>query len=110
VTNIRMIHDLKDPDDPQGRSYKEVNAATAHAIPIGTLIEIDVPDFKTHGVRLFVVHHTRDCDMTPLYNLCHDPNDTEVERPGFRNPAWTGGYSEDSLKVIREPKEEGSQR
>lgn len=57
------ISDLRDPADPQGRSYREVNAAKIHKYPLGALVELD------HGVRLWVVHHARDCDQTPLYCL-----------------------------------------
>ena len=88
------IADLTDPNDPAGRSYREVNAANAHAIPIGALVEIET------GARLFVVAHNRDCDQTPLYALAADPNDTEVERQGFANHTWLHGYSEECLTVL----------
>lgn len=55
-------------------------------------------------MRLFVVHHSRDCDQTPLYCLGPDPNDTVQEDPRFINRKWINGYSEDCLKVIRGPK------
>lgn len=89
------ISDLRDPNDPQGRSYREVNAAKTHNYPIGSLVEFD------HGVRLWVVHHARDCDQTPLYCLCADPNDTEIEREGFYNAKWVTGISEQFLTFIR---------
>ena len=92
--DIINIADIKDPNDPQGRSYREVNNAKEHNIPIGVLVELE------DGVRLWVVQHGRDCDGTPLYELSADKDDTTPERVGFRNRGWTGGYSEDSLKVI----------
>ena len=58
------IADLRDPDDPQGRSYRQVNADRTHGIPVGALVEI-----IDTGVRMFVVWHGRDCDQTPLYWL-----------------------------------------
>ena len=92
--NMINIADLKDPACHEGRTYREVNFAKKHAIPIGTLVELD------DGVRLWVVHHGRDCDGTPLYDLCADKDDTIKECEGFINRKWVGGYSEDSLKVI----------
>jgi hypothetical protein len=100
------IHDLKDPDDPLGRTYKEANAARTHAIAIGSLVEIvSDPEWPSSadGVRLYVVSHGRDCDMTPLYYLSADREDTTQEREGWKNRGWVGGYSESSLAVIRAP-------
>jgi hypothetical protein len=54
-----ILYDLVDPNDPAGRSYRQINATKTHAIPLGALVEVD------SGVRLFVVLQTRDCDMTP---------------------------------------------
>jgi hypothetical protein len=104
---MMFIHDLVDRTDPQGRTYRQVNAEKQHQIPIGALVEIVSPDTEypndSEGVRLFVVKHSRDCDQTPLYCLCHDPDDTIVEQEGFGNRKWVMGYSEESLKVIRLP-------
>ena len=101
------IADLLDPDDPQGRSYRQVNAEKQHQIPIGALVEIvsvdENDDHESNGVRLFVVFHGRDCDQTPLYSLCHDPKDTIAERQDFYNRTWINGYGEESLEVIRLP-------
>jgi hypothetical protein len=103
---IVNIADLKDPADPLGRSYREVNRARAHAIPVGALVEIrsdpECPSAMA-GVRLFVVMHSRDCDGTPLYELCADPRDTVQANPRLRNARWYGGYGEESLTVIRTP-------
>jgi len=88
------VADLRDPEDPDGRSYRQVNAATQHSIPIGTLVELK------DGVRLWVVAHNRDCDSTPLYALCADKEDTVARVPGFANPHWHHGYPESALKVV----------
>jgi hypothetical protein len=98
-----MLSDCVDPSDPQGRTYREINAAKTHGIPIGALVEIGHLDYPSpmDGARLFVVAHNRDCDGTPLYALCADPEDTIVQRKGFANDKWHHGYSEDSLTVIR---------
>jgi hypothetical protein len=88
------VADTQDPNDDQGRSYREVNNSKSHIIPVGSLVEID------DGVRLFVVHNGRDCDGTPLYWLSIDKNDTVKLRDGFINPGWDGGYIGESLTVV----------
>jgi hypothetical protein len=101
--NIINVADIVDSTDPQGRTVREVNRAKTHAIPIGALVEVGddrYPD-PSDGIRLWVVHHSRDCDQTPLYELAPDRDDTVKINPRFRNPKWVGGYSEDGLKVIR---------
>jgi len=98
MISILTLHNLVDPDDSQGRTYKEVNMAKEHSYPIGTLVELE------DGVRLWVVFHTRDCDGTPLYELSIKKNDTKEENPGFRNHSWSGGYPEESLKPIKHRK------
>jgi hypothetical protein len=89
--DIRMITiinvaDLQDPNDPQGRSYRQVNAARTHAIPLGTLVEIE------SGERLYVKWHGRDCDQTPLYSL--GLADEEQKH------RWDHGHAEESLTVV----------
>ena len=88
------IADLKDPNDPEGRTYREVNNATKHSFDVGQLVEID------HGVRLFVAKQTRDCDGTPLYCLTPRKNDYNQERERFANSNWTNGWPEDSMKAV----------
>ena len=82
------VADLKDPNDPQGRSYREVNREHRHNIPVGILVELK------NGVRAFVVKHTRDCDQTPLYSLAIDPD------PEQHKFSMCHGYDEESLKQI----------
>ncbi len=67
---------------------------TPHAIPIGTLVEIDT------GARLFVVYQGRDCDQTPLYWLSPKVDDTERSDNRFANPLWIGGYPEHSFTIV----------
>lgn len=95
--NIKVINvaDLKDPNDPDGRTYREVNLSLEHSIPIGSLVELD------DGVRLWVVYHSRDCDGTPLYELSPEKDDTYLDRSGFKNRKWFGGFCYESLKVIK---------
>jgi hypothetical protein len=64
-----IIYNLVDTNDPQGRTIKEVNLDETHAIPIGTLVEIDLDYNESHGVRAFIIAHTRDCDGSPLYSI-----------------------------------------
>lgn len=85
--DIINVADLVDPDDPQGRTYRQVNAAKTHGIPLGALVQLK------SGARLFVVLHGRDCDRTPLYCLATDPDEEDKYR-------WLGGYSEGSLTVV----------
>lgn len=94
MKSIIFVHDFTDPDDPQGRTYKQINASKQHNIPIGALVELD------SGARLFVVHHGRDYDMTPLYYMSYDSTDIEQRRKDFKNPGWTGGWPEDALSVV----------
>lgn len=84
------IADLEDPSDTLGRTYREINAAKSHQIPIGSLVEE-----KDTGVRLFVSGHTRDCDQTPLYSLSAYQDAHEQER----YPVYHG-YSENSLSCV----------
>lgn len=85
MVEIVNVADLRDPQNPQGRSYREVNASLAHAIPLGTLVELE------GGERLRVMKHTRDCDQTPLYSLgVSDSNDW----------TWSHGYCDHSLTVV----------
>ncbi len=80
---FQNIADLKDPNDNQGRSYREVNNATKHSFNIGDLVELET------GERLFICKLTRDCDGTPLYNLGINGIDATIN-----------GYSEDCLKLF----------
>ena len=93
------VADLRDPADPQGRSYRQVNAEKTHGVALGALVELE------SGVRLFVVKLGRDCDETPLYWLAPEmpePTD-EAEEPAYHRHTmtkWVGGYGEESLTVI----------
>ena len=59
---LLMIHDMVDPNDESGRTYKEVNDAKKHKYQIGDIVEYN-------GCRAIVDKITRDCDGTPLYSL-----------------------------------------
>lgn len=72
-----------------------------HNIPLGTLVGTD------EGMRLFVVHHSRDCDDTPLYNLCHDRTRTYYDGGGHFDRSWSNGWGESSLKIVQQNKESG---
>lgn len=106
----RSMYRPTDPDSPfiniadlvneeTGKTYREENAEKIHNIPIGALVEVRQMG-NSDGARLFVVSHERDCDMTPLYSLAIDPDDTEIVNPGFGNRKWNMGYPECCLIVI----------
>ncbi len=84
------VADLPNPEN-KGKTWRESNAELEHSYPVGTLVELE------NGARLFVVHHSRDCDQTPLYCLSHDKDDTEQAHQGFGNRGWTCGYAEEFL-------------
>jgi hypothetical protein len=91
---IVNVADLEDPNDPDGRSYRDVNAEKVHEIPLGTFVELQ------DGCRAWVVSLGRDCDQTPLYWLSLDKDDTRQILPKMSNPGWNGGYSADSLQIL----------
>lgn len=80
---IHNIADLKDPNDKQGRSYREVNNAKVHLFQVGDLVEVD------SGIRLYITKLTRDCDGTPLYSLGN-----------MDGESFTFGYSDACLTKI----------
>ena len=61
------VADLKDPDDKQGRTYREVNNSTGHTLNIGDHVRYTKADgCQFYGV---IVSLDRDCDGTPLYSI-----------------------------------------
>lgn len=107
---LMTVHNMLNPKT--GKTWKEENLEKQHTIPIGTLVEVNISYSNSHGLRLFVGKHVRDCDGTPLYSLCmHDPiNDhtaETLEELGVNeqviNLLFDGGYSDESLIVIRGP-------
>jgi hypothetical protein len=88
------IADLTDPNDPNERSYREINNAKKHKFRVGQLVEIE------HGVRLFVARQTRDCDGTPLYSLTPKKDDHIQTREGFGNSNWVNNWPENSMKAL----------
>jgi len=77
---VQSIADLPDPNDPKGRTYREINNAMPHNLKCGDLVEFE------NGARLFITRLTRDCDGTPLYCLGLNKGHTVVR-----------GYPEDAL-------------
>lgn len=86
------VADLKDPNDPQGRSYREVNRDKQHQFKVGQLVEL-----RESGVRLFVAKLTRDCDETPLYSLTPEIDDEGSELNMMK---WIHGYCDESLEAV----------
>lgn len=85
------IADLKDPNDPQGRTYREVNNARKHIFEVGELVEIE------GGCRLFIAKQTRDCDGEPLYSLTYEIKDDELP---YNQIYWVHGFGEDGMKHV----------
>ena len=95
MKKLLSVADLKDPNDANGRSYREINNAKIHRFKVGELVEID------HGVRVFIALQTRDCDGTPLYCLTPKKDDYALITKGFPNHNWLKGWSEDSMKRVK---------
>lgn len=105
---FQVIHDLVNPET--GKTYREENLEKHHNFPVGALVEFTISsdpfaEHDTDGARLFVVHHSRDCDGTPLYCLSASRDDTKQERSGFANHSWVNGIPEDILALVCAPKE-----
>jgi hypothetical protein len=100
--------------EPNGKTIRENNLETRHAIPLGTLVETQVDTYYGQGAsikgvaRMFVCKHSRDCDGTTLYSLTPhygwytnlDFNSSQVRDAICR---VENGYAEDSLKVVTDP-------
>lgn len=80
------IADFKDPNDDEGRSYREVNNSKNHRFTVGQLVELE------SGARLFVAKQTRDCDGSLMYSLT-----PELDSDKYN---WVHGYGEDSLYEV----------
>lgn len=80
---------LRNMLEANGRTIKQNNMERTHGVPLGCLVELE------EGLRLYVVHHGRDCDGTLLYWL--------GMRRGDEREDWDqklGGYSEDDLTIV----------
>ena len=77
--------------EKNGKTVRENNLEKLHKFPIGTLVEYNTEDKETEfeGIRLYVTHHTRDCDGSPLYSL--------GSKDGY---ASEYGFDEDGLKEV----------
>lgn len=64
---------VSDIVEANGKTIRQNNLEEQHNLPLGTLVEIDADYLDVHGIRLFVVNHSRDCDGTPLYDLSFNP-------------------------------------
>lgn len=109
-----VVHHIVGED---GLSDKERNLKNQHTIPLFSLVQIQDDGSEEFGLRLYVQGHSRDCDGTPLYNLTLDyrvvGKDLSFDSiKNIQNPLekyfatmdmgkYTGGYSADSLVVIK---------
>ncbi len=78
---------------------------TPHEIPLGTLVEVDIPYNPQHGIRGFVCEHTRDCDGEPMYAITLHPDLEQIEYIkaidyNLYRFAIQDGFVKSSLKII----------
>ena len=123
MTQVVFVSDIVNPQT--GLTIRQENERLTHKIPVGALVEVLKynTDTDTHeeafGLRLYVAEHTRDCDGTPLYTLsAQTQEEIDIARGVAKNstilnggmtlrgstlirPHLDGGYSEESLKVIK---------
>ena len=82
------------------------NLKLNHTIPIDTLVEVNLDYSQHHGVRGFVVEHTRDCDGEPLYAISLHPYKEACEIkhliPAVYRFMISDGWTADCFKIIRE--------
>lgn len=90
--------------EANGKTVRQNNEAIAHTIPLGTLVEVDLDYSDHHGIRMFVVMHTRDCDGSPLYALgsSNDPDSARYD-PRWIRQHIDDGFCDGCLKVIAPP-------
>lgn len=67
MSNEKVIVNVADLMEANGKTWRENNLAKEHKIGIGRLVEV-----ISSGLRLYVFGHGRDCDGTPLYHLTAD--------------------------------------
>lgn len=82
------------------------NMKKTHTIPIGTLVEVNLPSDEKHGVRVFVIEHTRDCDGSPLYAISLSSAEEladikELFGKNLYRFMISDGWSDECLMVIR---------
>jgi len=109
MSQIVNVADIK--DTKTGKTWREENGEKTHKIPLDALVEVIPWEHGTHnGVRGYVSGHGRDCDGTPLYSITMEKG-LRVDKYGpefihLIRAAFTGGFSEESLKVIMLPDEQ----
>jgi hypothetical protein len=68
--------------EENGKTIRQNNLEKKHQYPLGTLVKVEATIYSNIGAAkvdmkgeciLYVVHHTRDCDGTPLYCLSDIP-------------------------------------
>lgn len=120
------IQNVKDIVENNGKTIEQNNMEKGHNIPLGTLVEVKYDKWHGDGAcekihaRLWVVDHSRDCDGTPLYSLCHvkinniddkfqvlltdgDNGDQYALKDDIsRKMVWNihSGFAEDSLTIV----------
>ena len=107
MTQVILVSNIVEKN---GKTVRENNLELVHNIPLGTLVEVDCDYIESHGIRAFVVEHSRDCDGEPLYSLSLE-NDVEhlnwikEQNASVYRCMISGGFSDECLKIIRLPKD-----
>lgn len=113
MSHVIMMHDIVEAN---GKTIKENNLEKTHNIPVGALVELvgdpEHPAPAHDGIRAFVAIQSRDCDGTPLYWLTLRWQDIAWDNKwpeGYDRLRvhWTGGFSEESLRMLRQLPREG---
>lgn len=82
MVNISNVADLTNPSEPQGRTYRQVNAEKTPAIPIGTLVELET------GERLRKVDVDPDLVRITLLPLLRPLSAYESVNSNMRIQEW----------------------
>jgi len=109
MVKVQFMSDLIEEN---GNSVKQNNMELKHKIAINSLVEVNCECSNSHGLRLFVSAHTRDCDGTPLYSLSLEKTQETIrerEKDNVLNAYLKGlddgcrihGFDEDSLVLIK---------
>ena len=98
MENAVLVSDILGPE----------NMKKKHSIPLDTLVEVDCPCSDQHGIRAWVVEHTRDCDQTPLYAIGLQKSQELNAIKQFNHSLYRfmieDGFTQENLKIVGDTK------